>query len=128
MKPALLVAAVLFVGGSACRNATGPSEHSVVLDVETMGAPATISSTSPIDVVLNVLRSACQSFQRIEAERSASAVKLTVVGKDPEKGCIDLGILEPRTYRIDPPFAAGAFTITVNRGRLSPLIATVQVQ
>lgn len=128
MRPALLVAAALFLGAVSCRNNTGPLNKLVVLDVETMDAPASISSTSPIDVVLHVLRGACQSFERIEVERRGSNVKVTVVGKDPEKGCIDLGVMEPHTFRIEPPFSPGAFTITVNRGRQSPLIATVQVQ
>jgi hypothetical protein len=128
MKAALLVGGILCIAGSACRNSTGPADHLVVLNVDKVNAPATISSTSPIDVVLNVMTSPCQSFARIGVARSSASVKLTVLGKDPEKGCIDLGVLQQRGYRIEPPFAPGVFTITIDRGTQPPLVAKVQVQ
>ena len=128
MKPALLVGGLLCIAGFACRNSTGPLGHLVVLDVDKVEAPATISSTNAIDVVLNVMTSPCQSFARIDAARSSASVKLTVFGRDPEKGCIDLGVLQPQGYRIEPPFAPGVFTITIDRGTQPSLIAKVQVQ
>ncbi|HET9636920.1 MAG TPA: hypothetical protein VFP26_13415 [Gemmatimonadaceae bacterium] len=127
MRPCLLVA-VLCLAGSACRNNTGPIDHLVVLDVDKVEAPATISSTSPLDVVLTVLTNPCQSFERIEADRLSSSAKLTAIGHDPEKGCTNLGVLQPKSYRLEPPFVPGTFTITVDRGRVSPLVATIQVR
>lgn len=125
---AVLSGVVVLLAAVGCRTNTGPTEHIVVLSVDKLDAPATIASTSPLDVVLTVVSGACQTFTRIEAERGATSVKLTALGKDPEKGCIDLGLIQPRTYRLEPPFTPGTFTISVDRGRLSPLIATVQVQ
>ena len=127
MRASLLVA-VLCLAGSACRNNTGPIDHLVVLTVDKVEAPATISAASPLDVVLSVMTNPCQSFTRIDAERLSSSAKLTAIGHDPEKGCTDLGLLQPKSYRLEPPFVPGTFTITVDRGRLSPLVATIRIR
>ena len=128
MKGSLSIAALVILGGvSACRNPIAPESRTVVLDVVELQAPSSVTSTTPFDVVLTVLRGACQSFSRIEAQRTPSSVSLTVLGKDPEKGCIDLGVQGPMTYRVNPPFGSGSFTVTVNRGALSPLVTTVEV-
>ena len=107
-------------------------DQSVVLDVSDLKAPAAVTATSPIDVVLTVVTGGCLSFDRIAVERSGSAAQVTVWGKDSSKGRRDVACpadirFEPHNYRFEPPFT-GNFEITVNRGRLSPLMATVQVQ
>lgn len=127
MRTGLSITAVAAIAALGCMNMLLP-EKIVTLNVEKVDAPSTVASTSPLDVVLTVNRGACQTYDRIDARRRGSGVTLTVVGKDPQKGCTDLGIMEAHTYRIAPPLPAGMFTITVNRGDLSPLMTTVAVQ
>jgi hypothetical protein len=81
---------------------------------------------------MTVTLGGCLSFDHIQAERSESGGTLTVWGKDSSKGrknvaCPQNIIPEDHSFRFEPPFG-GTFSVTVNRGRLSPLIATVQVQ
>ncbi|HJQ09683.1 MAG TPA: hypothetical protein VJ840_01505 [Gemmatimonadaceae bacterium] len=127
MKKALFVLAVAGFVLAGCKSAVAPS-NTVILAVDKVQVPATTAATTPLYVVLTVLRGACQTFGTIQSQRGASGLTLTVYGTDPQKGCIDLGISEPHTFRIEPPLPVGTFTIVVNRGRLSPLIATVQVE
>lgn len=128
MKRALSIAALVVLASvSACRNPFASQSRTIILHVSELQAPSSVSSTTPFEVILTVERGACQSFSRIEAQRTRSSVTLTVLGKDPEKGCIDLGVQGPMTYRVEPPFSTGSFAVTVNRGRLSPLVATVEV-
>jgi hypothetical protein len=122
---------VLAVGTLALLACTNPSATNgkVVLDVEKIDAPATIAASSPLDVVLTVTTGGCVSFDQIRVERGAGSASLTAFGKDFRRdGCLDIGFSEPHTFRIEPPFAVGQFTITVTRDRLAPLVATVQVQ
>ena len=132
MKPFL--SAIVFAVAAAiwgCRNPFAP-DQSVVLDVTQLDAPTTISTGSPLSVVLTVVTGGCKSFDHIEAQRQAASASLTAWGRDGAKGrkdimCPDNIVYEPHSYRFEPPFQS-PFTVTVNRGRLSPLIATVQVQ
>jgi len=132
MKPflsAIVFAVAAAIGG--CRNPFAP-DQSVVLDVTHLDAPTTISTGSPLTVVLTVVTGGCKSFDHIEAQRQAASASLTAWGRDGAKGrkdimCPDNIVYEPHSYRFEPPFQS-PFTVTVNRGRLSPLIATVQVQ
>ena len=132
MKPflsAIVFAVAAAIGG--CRNPFAP-DQSVVLDVTQLDAPTTISTGSPLSVVLTVVTGGCKSFDHIEAQRQAASASLTAWGRDGAKGrkdimCPDNIVYEPHSYRFEPPFQS-PFTVTVNRGRLSPLIATVQVQ
>ena len=128
MRTALLAAAALCLVGSACRNSAEPTQHVVVLNVDKIDVPASVSSTSALDVVLSVMTNPCQTFTGIDADRTSVSVKLTALGKDPEKGCTDLAMVQSRSYRIEPPFPPGTFEIIVDRGSMSRLIATVQVQ
>lgn len=129
LSSGLLFSTLVLSGG--CRNLFSP-DQSVILGVSKLSAPSTVAATSPLDVVVTVNLGGCLSFDRIEVQRFASDGSITVWGKDSSLGrkdvmCPQNIILEDHSYRFDPPFA-GAFTVTVNRGRLPPLQATVQVQ
>ena len=112
-------------------NPFGP-DQSVVLGVSSLDAPATISAGSPLTVVLTVTTGGCKSFDRMVAVRGASGASLTVYGRDASKGRTDIMCpqdlrSEQHSYSFDPPFQS-EFTVQVDRGRLSPLSATVDVQ
>jgi len=131
MKRILSVALLgLLVSPIGC-NPFAP-DQSVELSVSKLDAPASIASGSSFAVVLTVVLGGCLSFDRIDVARSETAANFTVWGKDASKGrkdimCPDNIFEEPHTYQLNPPFT-NPFQITVNRGRLSPLTATVQVQ
>ena len=108
-------------------------DQSVVLGVSDLSAPAAITTGSSFAAVLTVtLENGCLSFDRIEIQRSTSDATITVWGKDAAAGRKDVSCpqnfrSETHTLQFNPPFA-NTFTMTVNRGRISPLMATVQVQ
>ncbi len=131
MKTALLGLSLACVVGivQSC-NPFSP-DQSVTLGVAQLEAPATIVAGTPLSVVLTVELGGCKSFERIVTERTPQHATLTVLGSDASKGrdvsCPANYFTEPHTVQLDPPFS-NPFTITVNRGRVSPLTATVQVQ
>jgi hypothetical protein len=107
-------------------------DQSVVLGVSKLDAPTTISPGRALTVVLTVTTGGCLSFDHIDVERSGSAASLTAVGHDAAKGRTDIACTqeirsESHSFRLDPPFE-NPFTVEVNRGRVSPLIAVVNVQ
>jgi hypothetical protein len=107
-------------------------DQSVVLGVTKLDAPATVSPGSPLNVVLTVTTGGCKTFDHIEVERTASSASLTVWGRDGAKGAKNVAcpayiVDTPHSYQLNPPFQS-PFTIQVDRGRVSPLTATVQVQ
>jgi hypothetical protein len=119
------------VGAAVACNPFAP-DQSIVLDVEKMDAPATSPVGSPLTVVLTVTINMCQSFDHIEATSVASGASLTAWGLDASIGnkdvtCPTIMKSEAHSYQFNPP-ARGPFQITVDRGRVSPLTATVQVQ
>jgi hypothetical protein len=133
MRRAITVvfAAVAIVAIDVACNPFAP-DQSVILGVQRLDAPASISAGSSLTVVLTVTTGGCLGFDHIEAERAASGVSLTAWGRDASKGrndivCPAVIISEPHSYQLDPPFQS-PFTVTVNRGTLSPLTATVQIQ
>jgi hypothetical protein len=114
----------------AC-NSFGP-DQSVILGVSQLDAPASVAANAPIPVVLTVVTGGCLRFDRIEARREASSATLTAWGTDGSIGRKDIMCPadirpEPHSYQFDPPFT-NPFRITVDRGRVSPLVATVQVR
>jgi hypothetical protein len=134
MKLALLGAGIvaLFVGPIACSDSVFDPDQSVILGVSKLDAPATVSAGSPLTVVLTVTTGGCTAFDHVEIERDASGASFTAWGIDGAKGRTDIACPQyientPHSYQLDPPFQS-VFTITVNRGRISPLIATVQIQ
>jgi hypothetical protein len=123
-------AACLLAVAVAC-NPFAP-DQSVVLGVETIDAPATSPVGSPLTVVLTVTIGMCESFDHLEATSAASGGSLTAWGVNATIGnkdivCPTVIKSETHSYQFNPS-TPGAFQITVNRGRLSPLTAIVQVQ
>jgi hypothetical protein len=119
------------VGAAVACNPFAP-DQSVVLGVEKMDAPATSPVGSPLIVVLTVLVNGCQSFGHLEATSVASGASLVAWGVDHTIGnkgivCPEIIRGEAHSYQFNPA-ARGPFQITVDRGRVSPLTATVQVQ
>jgi hypothetical protein len=126
----MLSAVAMTVGCSASE--TLGTDKSVVLGVSQIDAPPSIEASSKLTATLTMTVGGCRSFDHIEVERAQSSATLTAWGVDASRGGDD--VLCPQDIRtethsvvLDPPFA-GPFTIEVNRGRLMPLIATVQVQ
>jgi hypothetical protein len=124
--------ALLVVSSPGCRNPAANNDL-VVLNTVNLYAPTTITSTETLTVGLDVQVGGCLTFDHIESHRTASYMDLTVWGKDIRSGITDRGILCPmlflerHDYQIEPPFQ-NTFTVQVERGRVSPLVATVQVQ
>jgi len=107
-------------------------DQSVILDVSRLEVPATIAPANSFGAVLTVTLGGCLSFDRIDVVRSASDANVTVWGRDAAKGrsdviCPQNIISETHSLQFNPPFA-NTFTITVNQGRVPPLVATVNVQ
>ncbi|HJQ09684.1 MAG TPA: hypothetical protein VJ840_01510 [Gemmatimonadaceae bacterium] len=131
MKTASFIAGFGLIALAACRNPFA-SDPVVMLDVTELTAPSTIAATSALDIVLTVIVNGCQRFDRIQVVGYASGATLTVWGPDASVDnkdvvCPTVIKSEPHGYRFNPPFS-GTFDITVDRGRLSPLRATVQIQ
>ena len=135
MRPVLLIFAawiLLVVSSPGCRDATA-NKDLVVLNTQSIAAPPAIAPGAALTVGLDVQVGGCFKFDHIESSRTASAVTLTVWGRDIRTGITDRGILCPAFFlethelQLDPPFQ-NPFTIQVERGRLSPLTATVHVQ
>jgi hypothetical protein len=119
------------VGAAVACNPFAP-DQSVVLGVEKMDAPATSPVGSALTVVLTVIIDMCQSFDHIEATSVSSGASLTAWGRDGTIGnkhvvCPTIIKWEAHSYQFNPS-TRGPFQITVDRGRVSPLTATVQVQ
>jgi hypothetical protein len=129
----VVVIATAIVGISAgCDNPLSSSDQSVELGVTKIDAPATVAPGTAIAVVLTVTVGGCTSFDHIDVNRDVSSANMTVWGRDAAKGrkgvaCPTDIREDPHSYQFNPPFA-NSFTILVNRGRLSPLQATVAVQ
>lgn len=125
------VVAVALVAGCRGSDVVTPVQ-SVILGVSKIDAPATVASASPITAVFTVTTGGCVSFDHIEVNRDITSAHVTVWGHDAAKGnkdvlCTQDIRIETHSYRFDPPFA-DTFTVQAERGRLSPLQATVQVQ
>ena len=124
--------AVLVVSATGCNPFEPNPDQSVELGVSKVEVPSTVTSGTSFNVVLTVQTGGCLSFDRIDVVRSETSANFTVWGKDASKGrkgvtCPEILLEEPHTYEVKPPFS-GPFTVWVDRGRLSPLIQTVQVQ
>lgn len=134
MRPvssACLVGLLSIAVSSGCHNPLARKEL-VALKVEALSAPTTIAAGTTLTVTLRVQVGGCLTFDHIESARSDSVAVLTVWGRDIRAGrnkeiMCPREFLETREYLLDPPFG-GRFTVRVDRGRLSPLTATVQVQ
>jgi hypothetical protein len=131
MKRSLFGVTVIALGVASACNPLAP-DQSVVLGVTKLEAPAAISSGTQLTVVLTVTVGGCTRFDHISVVRNSSGADLAAWGIDGAKGKTDVGCPafiadEPHSYTFDPPFQS-SFTVQVARGRVSPLVATVQVQ
>ncbi|HEV7594626.1 MAG TPA: hypothetical protein VGO33_06490 [Gemmatimonadaceae bacterium] len=132
MKRFLFGMAVTALGAASACNPFAPDDQSVILSVTKLDAPGAISSGAQLTVVLTVTVGGCTRFDHISAVRSASSADLVAWGIDGAKGKTGVGCPafiadEPHSYTFDPPFQ-GSFTVQVDRGRVSPLVTTVQIQ
>jgi hypothetical protein len=131
MKRFLFGMAVIALGVASACNPFAP-DQSVVLSVTKLEAPAAISSGTQLTVVLTVTVGGCTRFDHISVVRNPLGADLVAWGIDGAKGRTDVACPaiigdEPHSYTFDPPFQS-SFTVQVGRGRVSPLVATVQVQ
>ena len=121
---------VILSSVSGCRSIFG-SDKAVILHVTELNAPATIAPGSSISVVLTVQTGGCRRFDYIDTDKSQAGANITVWGRDSGAGrdvaCPTDIRVEPHTVVFDPPFAS-TFVITVGRGAISPLSATVAIQ
>ncbi len=123
----------------ACNSSTDMGVP-VVLQVSQIDAPAAVATGSSFRVNLTVGVGNCLVFDHIEVRKSASDILLTVWGTDVTNqlrgGIIgNIGVdvaCAPATTEVRPvtvqAASPGTLALVVDRGRLSPLIATVQVQ
>ena len=126
-----LVVVGLAAAPLACDNPFAP-DQSLRLGVTELDAPAAIAAGSSLTVTLTVQTGGCLRFDHFEVDRDAAFATVTVWGKDAAKGRTEIACtadirFEPHSYTFEPPFQS-PFTVQVSRGRLSPLIAVVQVQ
>jgi len=107
-------------------------DQSVVLEVESLDAPATISPGAQITVVLTVTTGGCTVFDHIAVLRGPSGAQLAAIGLNTAKGKTNYSCpadirSDPHSYTLDPPFQS-PFTVQVNRPTSPPLVATVLVE
>jgi hypothetical protein len=136
MKPVLSVCSIAFllvISLSGCRDTAATTNDLVTLNTETLNAPPTIAAGATLTVALSVDVGNCLGFDHIQATRTTSQVDLVVWGSDARVGNPGIGItctapaVETHEFQLAPPFQS-PFTVTVDRGRLPPLTAIVQVQ
>lgn len=133
MKSSMFVClTALLLSTIACRN-SNETFTPIILDVSSLDAPTSISSGSSLDVTLNVQVGGCLAFDHLQVLRSKTEATVIAWGRDITEGIKDRGIActrvvdEPHEYSFSPPFGT-TFTLSVSRGRLSPLITTVAVE
>jgi len=107
-------------------------DQSVVLEVESLDAPATISPGAQITVVLTVTTGGCTVFDHIAVLRGPSGAQLAAIGLNTAKGKTNYSCpadirSDPHSYTLEPPFQS-PFTVQVNRPTSPPLVATVLVE
>ena len=107
-------------------------DQSVVLDVESLNAPATIAPGASLTVELMVWTGGCTVFDHIAVVRRASVAQFEAIGRNTAKGKPNVSCpadlrIDQHSYTLNPPFQS-PFTVKVDRGSLPALSATVLVQ
>ena len=107
-------------------------DQSVVLEVQNLDAPATISPGAQLTVVLSVTTGGCTVFDHIAVLRGPSGAQLAAMGLNTAKGKTNYSCpadirSDPHSYTLDPPFES-PFKVQVNRPTSPPLVATVLVE
>jgi len=131
MKTVLCVGVVAGLVALTGCNVFDP-DHTVILSVPKIDAPATVTAGTSFTVTVTVQTGGCRSFSRLEVQKFTTAVRVVPWGTDASVGnknvlCPANIIDEPHEIRIDPPFS-GPYEVTVEQGRLAPVRATIQVQ
>ncbi len=127
MRPILALALAL-IAGSGCWNPFASDRERITLAVSEIDAPAEIGATARLAITLTVVTGGCKRFDRIQADRSANRLTLTVRGWDtPDANCTADIRFEPRPYEAVPPFA-DPFTIAVRQPDGSELTREVRVR
>jgi hypothetical protein len=129
-----VLSGILVVALAAVPLACNPfaPDQSVVLEVESLDAPATISPGAQLTVVLTVTTGGCTVFDHIAVLRGPSGAQLAAMGLNTAKGKTNYSCpadirSDPHSYTFDPPFES-PFKVQVNRPTSAPLVATVLVE
>ena len=127
MRPSLVLALALIIG-PGCWNPFAPDRERITLVVDEIDAPTEVGAAAPLSVTLTVVTGGCKQFDRIEANRSANRLTLTVHGWDrPRAICTSDIRYESRPYEAMPPFT-DPFTIAVRQPDGSELRHEVRVR
>jgi hypothetical protein len=117
---------------AGCQTASAPTDV-VLLQVESMNAPATISAGAPLNIQLNVDVGGCLTFDHIQSVAMGSQTVVRVWGKD-IRNDPDIGILcariviEQHTYQLQSGSAPTVTVVVAEPGGIPDLLATVTVQ
>jgi hypothetical protein len=129
-----VLSGILVVALAAVPLACNPfaPDQSVVLEVESLDAPASISPGAQLTVVLTVTTGGCTVFDHIAVLRGTSGAQLAALGLNTAKGKTNYSCTadirsDPHSFTLDPPFQS-PFTVQVNRPTSPPLVATVLVE
>jgi hypothetical protein len=124
--------ALAFLQFAGCKSTSAPTD-AVLLQVESMNAPATVSAGAPVNLQLNVDVGGCLAFDHIQSVVMGSQTVVRVWGKDirtdPNIGYLCPRILvEQHTYQLQPRSAPTITIVVAEPAGVSDLTATVTVQ
>jgi hypothetical protein len=109
------------------------SDQAVILPAIKLEAPATASAAASFSVTVTLRTGGCTSFDRLVVVKVESTVRIVPWGTNSALGrkgnvvCPANIVDEPHSVQLEPPFS-NPFHVTVEQGRLAPVVATVQVQ
>ncbi|HEV7839238.1 MAG TPA: hypothetical protein VGO75_14320 [Gemmatimonadaceae bacterium] len=131
MRRILLEVIAISLAGLAACNPFAP-DQSVILDVDALSAPASITPGSSLTVILSVTTGGCTIFDHIAVLRRPASVQLAAIGRNTAKGrpnvtCPDVIRVDPHSYTLSPPFES-PFLVKVERATAAALTATVTIQ
>lgn len=132
MKSAAWVICSVALGASSLACNPFAPDQSVTLGVTTIDAPTTVASGATFTVTLTVVVGGCVTFDRIDVHADATGASLIALGTNSSIGrsgisCPQIIVYEPHAVQVKAG-PSDPFLVEVDRGRLSPLQATVHVQ
>lgn len=118
--------------GTADRPVVPKAPSSLIAEVDSIGVPARIAPTDTLSVRLRgtVGPNGCYAFGRTAIERAPQQVRLVPLVQRPSRkdaACTMALVPLDETVRLDPPFEAGALTITVPQPNRENVSTTVTV-
>jgi hypothetical protein len=124
----LLSAVFVLLGGCSVLD----PDQSVILPAIQLDVPATVSAAAPFTITLTLRTGGCTNFDRLAVEKFDTGVRIVPWGTNSNIGhkdttCPTNIVDEPHTVQLEPPFS-NPFQVSVEQGRLAPVVATVQVQ